>query len=72
MSDQRTSKKGITPPKGRPTRGRNEVAGRQRAFGATAQWIAAAFLVALIFVTVIVLLDGGDFNPFNSNTHGGG
>lgn len=67
--DQRT-KKGITPPKGRPTRGRNEVESARRAFGPTAQWIAAAFLLALIFVTIIVLLDGGDFNVFNGG-HGG-
>ena len=72
MGNPQTSKKGVTPPKGRPTRGRNEVATQRRAFGPTAQWIAAAFLVALIFVTVIVLLDGGDFNPFNNGTHTGG
>jgi len=71
MGDQQTSKKSFTPPKGRPTRGRNDGGGQQRAFGPTAQWIAAAFLLALIFVTVIVLLDGGDFNPFNSGTTGG-
>lgn len=71
MGDQQTSKKGFTPPKGRPTRGRDEVVSEKRAFGPTAQWVAAAFLVALIFVTVIVLLDGGDFNPFDSGTHGG-
>jgi hypothetical protein len=33
--------------------------------------VAAIFLLALIFITVIVLLDGGDFNPFNSGTSGG-
>lgn len=66
MADQETTKKGITPPKGRPTRARNEVAGQRRAFGPTAQWIAAAFLLTLIFITIIVLLDGGDFNVFNN------
>ena len=71
MGDQKTTKKGVTPPKGRPTRGRNEVDENRRAFGPTAQWIAAAFLVALIFVTVIVLLDGGDFNPFDGGTPAG-
>ena len=70
MAQEQTSKKGITPPKGRPTRSRNEVDRDQRVFGPTAQWIAAAFLVALIFVTIIVLFDGGDFNPFNGG-HGG-
>ncbi len=72
MRDQQTSKKGITPPKGRPTRARSDIIAERRAFGATAQWIAAVFLVALIFVTVIVLLDGGDFNPFTTNTPNGG
>lgn len=71
MTDQGTSKKGITPPKGRPTRARNDVVAERRVFGATAQWIAAAFLVALIFVTVIVLLDGGDFGVFNGGHDGG-
>ena len=70
MTEQQTPKKGITPPKGRPTRGRNEVAAERRAFGPTAQWIAAAFLLALIFVTIIVLLDGGDFNVFNGGHSG--
>jgi len=63
-------KKGITPPKGRPTRARNEVEADRRVFGPTAQWIAAVFLVALIFITVIVLFDGGDFNPFNGGASG--
>ncbi|MDW3213335.1 MAG: hypothetical protein R8G01_05010 [Ilumatobacteraceae bacterium] len=68
MAHQQTPKKGITPPKGRPTRGRNEQVREKRVFGPTAQWIAAAFLIALIFVTVIVLLDGGDFSIFNNDT----
>lgn len=67
MADQETSKKNITPPKGRPTRARNAPVVKKRVFGATAQWVAAVFLITLIFVTVIVLLDGGDFNPFNNN-----
>lgn len=70
MSQQQTPKKGITPPKGRPTRARGEVVTRKRAFGPTAQWIAAAFLLALIFLTIIVLLDGGDFNVFNGGQTG--
>ncbi len=76
MGEAQTSKtgvkKGITPPKGRPTRGRNEFGTNRRAFGPTAQWVAAGFLLALIFVTVIVLLDGGDFNPFDTGTPTGG
>jgi hypothetical protein len=61
-----TSKKGITPPKGRPTRARNPVVRRRRVFGSTAQWIFVAFVLTLIFVMIVVLLDGGDFNVFNS------
>ncbi len=70
MAPQRTPKKAFTPPKGRPTRGRNEQIREKRVFGPTAQWIAAAFLIALIFLTVIVLLDGGDFNVFNNDQTG--
>ena len=65
MARQQTPKKALTPPKGRPTRGRNEQVRPKRVFGPTAQWIAAVFLLALIFLTLIVLLDGGDFNVFN-------
>jgi hypothetical protein len=68
MARQQTPKKAFTPPKGRPTRARNEQDRPRRVFGPTAQWIAAAFLLTLIFLTVIVLLDGGDFNVFNDST----
>ncbi len=70
MTQEQTPKKGITPPKGRPTRSRDAVEAERRVFGPTAQWIAAAFLLALIFLTIILLFDGGDFNPFNG-THSG-
>jgi hypothetical protein len=70
MTQEQTPKKGITPPKGRPTRSRNEVATEKRVFGPTAQWIAAAFLVALIFITIILLFDGGDFNVFDGGQSG--
>ncbi|MFW2333613.1 hypothetical protein [Ilumatobacter sp.] len=70
MTQEQTPKKGITPPKGRPTRSRNEVGAEKRVFGPTAQWIAAAFLIALIFITIILLFDGGDFNVFNGGHSG--
>ena len=70
MGQQQTPKKGITPPKGRPTRGRNEQIRARRVFGQTAQWIGAAFLIALVFLLVIVLLDGGDFSIFNGDHTG--
>jgi hypothetical protein len=66
MAEQGASKKGITPPKGRPTRARNQVARQRRVFGSTAQWILVAFALTLIFVMIVVLLDGGDFNVFDS------
>jgi hypothetical protein len=66
MTSQQAPKKSITPPKGRPTRARNPRATNRRVFGPTAQWIAVVFLIALIFVTVLVIVDGGDFNPFQS------
>lgn len=67
MSEQSTSKKGTTPPKGKPTPGRDEVRTERRVFGPAAQWLAVVFLIALVFVTVIVLFDGGDFNVFNDD-----
>ena len=70
MTQDQTSKKGVTPPKGRPTRSRNAVETEKRVFGPTAQWIAAALLLALIFLTIILLFDGGDFNVFNDGNSG--
>lgn len=72
MTDQRASqKKGITPPKGRPTRGRDEIVRERRVFGPTAQWITVTFVIALVIIAVIVFFDGGDFNPFNNGDLGG-
>lgn len=71
MSDQRASQqKGVTPPKGRPTRGRDEIQAERRVFGPTAQWITLVFVLALVLVAVIVFFDGGDFNPFNDTDLG--
>lgn len=68
QSTRQGTRKGVTPPKGRPTRARNESRAPRRVFGPTAQWIAAAFLIALILITLVVLFDGGDFNPFNGTS----
>lgn len=71
VADQRAQhNKGITPPKGRPTRGRDEILAQRRVFGPTAQWITLTFVIVLVIVAVIVLLDGGDFNVFNNGTSG--
>lgn len=64
MGKQATPKKGITPPKGRPTRGRDEADQQKRVFGPTAQWVAAIFLIAVLLIALIVLFDGGDFGVF--------
>ena len=55
----------MTPPKGRPTRARDSRGRRQRAFGPVAQWVTVGVLVALIVVVLVLLTDGGDFNPFD-------
>lgn len=64
-------KKGVTPPKGRPTRSRNRTYSEQRVFGPVAQWIAAAVFLLLLIVVMIILTDGGDFNPFNNGGQSG-
>lgn len=61
------SKKGVTPPKGRPTRARSWSGSQKRAFGPVAQWVTVGVLVALIVVVLILITDGGDFNPFNED-----
>jgi hypothetical protein len=58
-------KKAVTPPKGRPTRPRDGELPRKRAFGPVAQWITVALLVVLAVAALILITDGGDFNPFN-------
>lgn len=65
MGKQTTPKKAITPPKGRPTRGRGDVDQPSRVFGPTAQWVAAVFVIALVLLAIILFFDGGDFGVFN-------
>lgn len=57
--------KNRTPPKGRPTRARNDTGARQRVFGPTVQWTMVAVTIVLAVVVLIIVTDGGDFNPFN-------
>ena len=64
-ADRGTSKKNVTPPKGRPTRARNSSRAPKRAFGPVAQWVTAALVIALIVVVLVLVTDGGDFNPFD-------
>lgn len=59
------TKKSVTPPKGRPTRARNGYGSGKRVFGPVAQWITVGVLVALIVVVLVLITDGGDFNPFD-------
>ena len=68
--DHPEPRKGVTPPKGRPTRSRNGTYADRRVFGPVAQWIAAAVFLLLLIVVMIILTDGGDFNPFNSGHSG--
>ncbi len=58
-------KKAVTPPKGRPTRPRDGDLRRKRAFGPVAQWITVALLLVLVVAALILITDGGDFNPFD-------
>jgi hypothetical protein len=62
-----TPKKGYTPPKGRRTRGRDEVDVRRRAFGPVAQWVTLALAVVVVVVVVILVTNGGDFNPYDDD-----
>jgi hypothetical protein len=64
------TKKGITPPKGRPTRARSGVGRRRRAFGPVAQWVAIAGLVIMVIVVAMMLTGGGTFDPFGDDTSG--
>ena len=34
-------------------------------FGSTAQWIAVAILLVIAFIVLVMITDGGDFNPLN-------
>lgn len=67
MAKQATPKRGVTPPKGRPTRSRSGVYRNKRVFGPVAQWIGVVVLLLMLFVVLIIATGGGDFNPFNND-----
>lgn len=71
MTKQTTPKRGITPPKGKPTRSRSGSYGGKRVFGPVWQWIAVTVLLILAFLALIILTGGGDFNPFNDDGQAG-
>lgn len=56
MATQPSSRRVTTPPKGRPTRSRRYNP-RRRAFGSTAQWIAAVAVLLLVLILVIIVFD---------------
>ena len=59
-----------TAPKGRPTRPRSAVDHQRRVFGPVAQWLAFAVLLVIAVIVLIIITDGGDFNPFDDGTTG--
>ena len=67
MTKQTTPKRGITPPKGKPTRSRHDLPTDRRVFGPVSQWIAFTVLLILLFVVMVILTNGGDFNPLNND-----
>ncbi|MCB0966822.1 MAG: hypothetical protein KDB37_08300 [Ilumatobacter sp.] len=60
-----TGKKNYTAPKGRPTRTRDGHGGDKRVFGPVAQWITVAILIIVAITILLIVTDGGDFNPFD-------
>ena len=62
------SNKAVTAPKGRPTPSRTAPRRRRRTFGSTFQWAALIAAGVVLFVIVLILIDGGDFNPFNDDS----
>lgn len=67
MTKQTRPKRGITPPKGKPTRSRHDLPADGRVFGPVSQWIAFSVLLILLFVVLVILTNGGDFNPLNQD-----
>jgi hypothetical protein len=59
--------KNYTPPKGRPTRPRTAADDDRRVFGPVAQWLTFALLLLIAVIVLIIVTDGGDFNPFDED-----
>ena len=70
MADDATdaTKKGYTAPTGRPTRVRDADLRRRRAFGPVAQWITFTIAAVVALIILILVTDGGDYNPFDGST----
>lgn len=66
MSGKPVPKHAATAPKGRPTPPRNGAPPRRRVFGSTAQWAAITAALILAFVILVLVTNGGNFNPFSS------
>jgi hypothetical protein len=62
------STRNYTAPKGRPTRPRSAIDDRRRVFGPVAQWLAFAVLLLIALIVLLIVTDGGDFNPFDDGT----
>jgi len=60
------TKKSYTAPKGRPTRARDDDGRRRGAFGPVAQWITLVIAAIVLVAIIIMITNGGDFNPLNN------
>lgn len=66
MTKQTTPKHGITPPKGHPTRARDNVPPDKRVFGPASQWTAFVVLAIVLFVMLVILTNGSDSSPITN------
>jgi hypothetical protein len=55
MSTSDRPKRAVTPPKGRPTRSRHDLAPPRRALGSATQWTLVVVLLAVVFALLVVL-----------------
>jgi hypothetical protein len=66
-TENATGKRNYTAPKGRPTRPRSAVDDQRRVFGPVAQWLTFALVLLIAVIVLIIITDGGDFNPFDDD-----